>query len=249
MSKCKSIVATAVILSLLACSADTVSIETESDAGSRIDDQGGEQVSSTAQPLVVDGEGCSEWLRWSVREMQTEITQLVWNAAYEYMENPWSELAIRSFGTPDQGQYDTVVDKLRTLTLGLDADREFGPGVIYECNQTGHKMCPSSTTKASVDHLRTDEWRVHLCPGFFEIPALVGKSEPYGLGYQYQRAVLLHEYLHLVGMDDSGGYCECALQTATVSAEWAAGNADNYALFITSLANVRSSCELPRVGC
>jgi hypothetical protein len=171
-----------------------------------------------------------------LRRMQTELADMVWNAADSYMNDPWSQWAWYSFNQADGGQYQRVVDDLWTIALALDSDRGLGGGIHYDCVPQGSTGCESETAWASAV-VPGEPWLVRICDNFNTIQNEGGAEH----GYALQRASILHEYFHFLGYSDLG-YCTCAINLVWKNVELR--SPDNYQLFITGVNGVPSACEL-----
>jgi hypothetical protein len=176
-----------------------------------------------------------------LRRMQTEMANLVWNAAYSYMDDPWSQWAWYSFSQPNYGQYQTVVDSLWTIALTLDSDRGFGGPITYDCPPTGDHWCQGTTTASA--QIIGAEWRIHLCDSWDALKNFDSQDEEYG--FELQRAALIHEFFHFLGYSDGlFNYCDCAIKTAWKDPYWGARTPDTYQLFINGMNGVPSICEI-----
>jgi hypothetical protein len=221
-------------LSVLACSANT-SLPEQSEASTLER----EVVQSTAQALTVDS-SCSPETAERIRRIQTDITDLVWKAASDYENDPWSQWALYSFNQPNYGQYQQVLDDLWIVTLTLDADRGLGGGIHYDCRPQGSEDCKGTAWASAEDG--SDPWLVHICDNWHALENAGGPE----YGYAMQRSAILHEYFHFLGYRDQD-YCNCAIEKVWEDPLWSR-SPDNYQLFINGVNGVPSACEIYQNG-
>lgn len=221
-------------LSFAACAADT-SPSTQST-------QEKEVVQATARALTVDS-SCSPATAERIRRMQTDLADMVWNAAYDYQEDPWSQWGLYSFNQPNYGQYQQVLDDLWIVALTLDSDRGWENGIHYDCRPQGSFECPG-TAWASAEE-GSDPWLVHICDNFHTIENAGGPE----YGYALQRSAILHEYFHFLGYKDQG-YCRCAIDKVWQDPLYSR-SPDNYQQFINGVNGAVSACEINQndMGC
>ena len=163
---------------------------------------------------------------WNAQELAIYALR---RAAEDYDANPWSEWALQSFGTPDGGQFERVHDAFQSMN-GIWALEGFSWESHYVCNPTYWCARDAAGNLLAVANSVTTG-TVYICGDY---------SAPFW-GWTDDRNrptdpffYLVHEYWHWLGWTDEQNNMDPAFIMALAAnrPEVAAGNPENYALFV-----------------